>query len=79
MGNPFSSGADVVDGASSKDWPLAVYDTAVYPVGTRRVQQADEVTAANSTHYGDREWIFVYNDTSCVSDSWGSWWRSCRW
>tara|TARA_R110000824_G_scaffold39711_7_gene119795 strand:- start:4124 stop:4573 length:450 start_codon:yes stop_codon:yes gene_type:complete len=28
------------------------------------VQPADEVNAANSTHYGDREWIFVYNDDS---------------
>ena len=67
MGNQFSSGAAVVDGAASKDWPSAVYDTAVYPVGTRRVQQADEVTAANSTHYGDREWIFVYNDEASTA------------
>ena len=67
MGNQFSSGADVVDGAASKDWPSAVYDTAVYPVGTRRVQQADEVNAANSTHYGDREWIFVYNDEASTA------------
>ena len=40
------------------------YTYEAYPVGTRYVQPADEVTAANSTHYGDREWIFVYNDDS---------------
>ena len=40
------------------------YTSEVYPVGTRYVQPADEVNAANSTHYGDREWIFVYNDDS---------------
>ena len=38
------------------------YTSEVYPVGTRYVQPADEVNAANSTHYGDREWVFVYND-----------------
>jgi len=62
MSNQFSSGAAVVDGLASKDWPLAQYDNEVYPVGTRRTQLADEVQAQNSTHYGDREWIFVYND-----------------
>ena len=67
MGNQFFTGADVVDGELSKDWPSAVYDTAVYSVGTRRMQQADEVNAANSTHYGDREWIFVYNDEASTA------------
>tara|TARA_R100000152_G_scaffold19275_1_gene11457 strand:+ start:2075 stop:2629 length:555 start_codon:yes stop_codon:yes gene_type:complete len=62
MSGTFSSGASVVDGAVGKDWPAATYSFEAYPVGTRRVQKADEVTAANSTHYGDREWIFVYND-----------------
>ena len=42
----------------------ATYTYEAYPVGTRYVQPADEVNAANSTHYGDREWIFVYNDDS---------------
>ena len=42
----------------------ATYTYEAYAVGTRYVQPADEVTAANSTHYGDREWIFVYNDDS---------------
>ena len=46
-----------------KSEPLStVYDSEVYAVGTRYVQPADEVNAANSTHYGDREWIFVYNN-----------------
>jgi len=62
MSNQFSSGAAVVDGEVSKDWVSAQYDDEVYPLGTRRVQLADEVNAANSTHYGDRTWVFVYND-----------------
>tara|TARA_R110002110_G_scaffold18524_3_gene77744 strand:+ start:12797 stop:13315 length:519 start_codon:yes stop_codon:yes gene_type:complete len=43
------------------------YTSEVYPVGTRYVQPADEVNAANSTHYGDREWIFVYNDEAATA------------
>ena len=60
----FTTGGKVVDGSASSDWPSAVYDSEVYPLGTRRIQSADEVNGANSTHYGDREWIFVYNDDS---------------
>lgn len=67
MSNQFSSGASVVDGAVGKDWPSATYSSESYPLGTRRVQQADEVTAANSTHYGDREWIFVFNDEASTA------------
>ena len=51
-------------GTVKTDAITPAYDSAVYPVGTRYVQPADEVNAANSTHYGDREWIFVYNDDS---------------
>ena len=36
-----------------------VYDDEVYPLGSLRVQPADEVAAANSTHSGDRVWVFV--------------------
>jgi hypothetical protein len=43
------------------------YTSEVYPVGTRYVQPADEVNAANSTHYGDREWVFVYNDEASTA------------
>ena len=60
----FTTGGKVVDGSASSDWPSASYESEVYPLGTRRVQSADEVNAANSTHYGDREWIFIYNDDS---------------
>ena len=49
-------------GTVKTDAISTTYDFEAYPLGTRYVQPADEVTAANSTHYGDREWIFVYND-----------------
>ena len=62
MSGTFTTGGNIVDGEDAKDWTSSVYDDEQYPVGTRRIQQADDVTAANSTHYGDREWIFVYND-----------------
>jgi|TARA_R110000850_G_scaffold122122_1_gene240097 hypothetical protein len=51
-------------GTVKTDAISTTYTSEVYPVGTRYVQSADEVNAANSTHYGDREWIFVYNDDS---------------
>ena len=62
MSNVFETGSSVVDGSDAVSPFASQYDDEVYPVGTRRVQSADEVNAANSTHYGDREWIFVYND-----------------
>lgn len=62
MSGTFSTGGSVVDNESAKPWTSSVYDDEVYPVGTRRVEPADEVNAGNSSHYGDREWIFVYND-----------------
>ena len=40
----------------------ATYTYEAYPVGTRYVQSADENNAANSTHYGEKTWVFVYND-----------------
>ena len=67
MAGSFKSGGNVVDAAAAKDWTSSVYDTEQYPLGTRRVQQADEVNAANSTHYGDREWVFVYNDEASTA------------
>lgn len=54
-------------GTVKTDAITTAYDSAVYPVGTRYVQPADEVNAANSTHYGDREWIFVYNDEASTA------------
>jgi len=36
-----------------------VYDDEVYPLGSTFVQSADEVVAANSSHEGDRVWVFV--------------------
>ena len=37
----------------------ATYTTEQYPLGTVAIQQADEVVAANSSHEGDRVWVFV--------------------
>ena len=54
-------------GTVKTDAITTAYDSAVYPVGTRYVQPADEVTAANSTHFGDREWIFVFNDEATTA------------
>lgn len=62
MSNVFATGSSVVDQVDAVSPFASQYDDEVYPVGTRRVQSADEVNAANSTHYGDREWVFVYND-----------------
>ena len=66
MSNVFATGGAIVDGEASKDWVSAQYDDEVYPLGTRRVQSADEVNAANSTHYGDRTWVFIYNDGTAL-------------
>jgi len=54
-------------GTVKTDAISTAYDFEAYPLGTRYVQPADEVTAANSTHYGDREWIFVYNDEASTA------------
>ena len=54
-------------GTVKTDAISTTYTSEVYPVGTRYVQSADEVNAANSTHYGDREWIFVYNDEASTA------------
>jgi hypothetical protein len=54
-------------GTVKTDALSTTYTSEVYPVGTRYVQSADEVNAANSTHYGDREWIFVYNDEASTA------------
>ena len=45
-----------------------VYDEEVYPLGTLRIQPADEVVAANSTHAGDRVWIFVKITTEVAAN-----------
>jgi hypothetical protein len=44
-----------------------VYDDEQYALGTIRVQSADDVTAADATHFGDRTWIFVFNDETSTA------------
>jgi len=53
LGNQFKT--DELGGSAF----AATYTTEQYPLGTLAIQQADEVVAANSTHEGDRVWVFV--------------------
>jgi hypothetical protein len=62
LGNQFTSAA--LGGTSFS----TVYDDEQYPLGTLRVEPADEVVAANSTHAGDRVWIFVKITTAVAAN-----------
>jgi len=53
LGNQFTSAA--LGGTSFSE----TYTSEQYPLGTLRVEPADEVVAANSSHAGDRVWVFV--------------------
>tara|TARA_R110000751_G_scaffold4582_3_gene22260 strand:+ start:475 stop:978 length:504 start_codon:yes stop_codon:yes gene_type:complete len=53
LGNQFKSAE--LDGSGF----TATYTSEQYPVGTVALQPADEVSAANATHTGDRVWVFV--------------------
>jgi|13_taG_2_1085334.scaffolds.fasta_scaffold60527_2 hypothetical protein len=44
-----------------------VYDSEVYPLGSTFVQSPDENNAANSTHYGEKTWVFVFNDEASTA------------
>tara|TARA_R110001583_G_scaffold22134_5_gene83332 strand:+ start:766 stop:1311 length:546 start_codon:yes stop_codon:yes gene_type:complete len=71
-GTQFTAGSNVVDNETAKSSFYATYTTEQYPVGTIRVQPADEVTAAVHTDgtalglKGDRTWIFVKATTALV-------------
>tara|TARA_R100000234_G_scaffold33983_1_gene20043 strand:- start:14711 stop:15241 length:531 start_codon:yes stop_codon:yes gene_type:complete len=67
MAGSFTTGASVVDGSDAVSPFAAVYDNEVYPLGTLRTQPADEVVASNSTHSGDRTWVFVFNDEASTA------------
>jgi hypothetical protein len=64
-GNQFTGGGNVVDGEDAKSSFSQTYTTEQYPVGTIRVESADEVAAAEHTDgtslglQGDRTWLFV--------------------
>ena len=62
LGNQFTSAA--LDGTSFS----TVYDDEQYSLGTLRLESADDVVAANSTHAGDRVWIFVKITTAVVAN-----------
>lgn len=65
MAGTFKSGGLVVDGEDAKSPFLQTYETEQYPLGTIRVEVADEVEAATHTDgtalglKGDRVWMFV--------------------
>ena len=61
LGNTFQD-QELGGSADSK-----VYDDEVYPLGSLRVQPADEVAAGDSSHSGDRTWIFIFNDGTAFS------------
>jgi hypothetical protein len=42
-------------------------DDALYPLGSTYVEPADEVVAANSTHEGDRLWVYVKAGASGIT------------
>ena len=45
------------------------YTSEVYPLGSRYIQSPDENNAANSTHYGEKRWVFVVNkDTAAFAE-----------
>ena len=62
LGNQFTSAA--LDGTSFS----TVYDDEQYSLGTLRLESADDVVAANSTHAGDRVWIFVKITTAVAAN-----------
>ena len=62
LGNQFTSAA--LDGTAFS----TVYDDEQYPLGTLRLESADDVVAANSTHAGDRVWIFVKITTAVAAN-----------
>ena len=62
LGNQFTSAA--LDGTSFS----TVYDDEQYPLGTLRLESADDVVAADSTHAGDRVWIFVKITTAVAAN-----------
>jgi len=49
-------------GTVKTDLITQTYTDEVYALGSRYIQSPDENNAANSTHYGEKRWVFVYND-----------------
>ena len=55
-------------GNRAKTDPITTtYTKKVYPLGTTFVQSPDENNKANSTHYGEKTWVFVYNDEASTA------------
>ena len=58
-GNIFDTGGDVADGVYSQSGFSTTTTTESYPLGTRRVQQADEV-ASNLTTSTAHAWAVLW-------------------
>ena len=55
-------------GTVKTDAISTTYTYEAYALGTEYVQSADENLAANSTHYGPKTWVFVYNDGTALTE-----------
>ena len=55
-------------GTVKTDALSTTYTSEAYALGTEYVQPADENLAANSTHYGPKTWVFVYNDGTAFAE-----------
>ena len=42
-------------------------DSALYPLGSVYLEPADDVVAANSTHEGDRLWVYIKGGSGAVT------------
>jgi hypothetical protein len=47
----------------------AADDSALYPLGSLYLEPADDVVAANSTHEGDRLWVYVKAGSTITANS----------
>ena len=65
QGNEFSTGGNIVDGQDSQPFWTQTHEDERYPIGTLRVEPADETADAEHTDgtalglKGDRTWMFV--------------------
>tara|TARA_R100000234_G_scaffold31116_2_gene18329 strand:+ start:5572 stop:6120 length:549 start_codon:yes stop_codon:yes gene_type:complete len=70
LGNNFDTGGDIVDGQDSQPFWTRTYTDEQYPLGTLRLESADNVADAEHTDgtalglKGDRTWIFVKATTA---------------
>ena len=70
QGNEFSTGGNIVDGQDSQPFWTQTHEDERYPLGTLRVEPADETANAEHTDgtalglKGDRTWMFIRAKTA---------------